>query len=181
MKKTLRLFVDVLLIILAIFGGLLSYLVVYENLHIVRVVSDSMAPSIHRGDALVLRAQPTINIEQGQILLLPLADGSGASYVHRVVEKKVLKDSSVEVVTKGDANPSVDNWRIKITSAEVPVYVATVPTRHLPLFSSGKWGGVALFITLLLLCLSFIWPSARARKREISNSFAFTSNLFSVF
>ena len=94
MTQTLRLFVDVLLIILAIFGGLLSYLVVYENLHIVRVVSDSMAPSIHRGDALVLRAQPTTNVERGQILLLPLADGSGASYVHRVIEKKIQPNKS---------------------------------------------------------------------------------------
>lgn len=130
-----------------------------------------MAPSIHRGDALVFRAQPTTNVERGQILLLPLADGSGASYVHRVIEKKIQPNSSVEVRTKGDANSSADNWRIKITSAEVPVYVATVPTRHLPLFSSGKWGGVALFITLLVLCLSLIWPSARARKCEISDSF----------
>ena len=70
-----------------------------------------------------------------------------------------------------DANPEVDNWRITIASSEVPVYVATLPTRHLPLISAGKWGGVALFITLLVLCLSLIWPSARARKREISDSF----------
>ena len=130
-----------------------------------------MAPSIHRGDALVFRAQPTTNVERGQILLLPLADGSGASYVHRVIEKKIQPNSSVEVRTKGDANPEVDNWRITITSSEVPVYVATLPTRHLPLISAGKWGGVALFITLLVLCLSLIWPSARARKREISDSF----------
>ena len=171
MKKTLRLFVDVLLIILAIFGGLLSYLVVYENLHIVRVVSDSMAPSIHRGDALVFRAQPTINIEQGQILLLPLADGSGASYVHRVIEKKQQPNSSVEVRTKGDANPEIDNWRITITSSEVPVYVASLPTRHLPLIAAGKWGGVALLSALFMICVSLIWPIARKRKKEISESF----------
>ena len=171
MKKALRLFVDVLLIILAIFGGLLSYLVVYENLHIVRVVSDSMAPSIHRGDALVFRAQPTINIEQGQILLLPLADGSGASYVHRVIEKKQQPNSSVEVRTKGDANPEIDNWRITITSSEVPVYVASLPTRHLPLIAAGKWGGVALLSALFMICVSLIWPIARKRKKEISESF----------
>jgi signal peptidase len=171
MKKALRLFVDVLLIILAIFGGLLSYLVVYENLHIVRVVSDSMAPSIHRGDALVFRAQPTINIEQGQILLLPLADGSGASYVHRVIEKKQQPNSSVEVRTKGDANPEIDNWRITITSSEVPVYVASLPTRHLPLIAAGKWGGVALLSALFMICVSLIWPIARSRKREIADSF----------
>ncbi len=170
-RRIRRIVGDGLLVVLSILGVFASFLVLGEDFRIVRVVSDSMAPSIHRGDALVFTSQPARSIETGEILLLPLVDGSGASYVHRVVEKKVLNDSSVEVVTKGDANSSADNWRIKITSAEVPVYVATVPTRHLPLFSSGKWGGVALFITLLLLCLSLIWPSARARKREISDSF----------
>lgn len=171
MKKALRFFVDGLLVTLALFGGYLSYLVVHENLHVVRVVSDSMAPSIHRGDALVFRAQPTINIEQGQILLLPLADGSGASYVHRVIEKKQQPNSSVEVRTKGDANPEIDNWRITITSSEVPVYVATLPTRHLPLFAAGNWGGVMLLVTLFMICISLIWPIARKRKKEISESF----------
>jgi len=171
MKKALRFFVDGLLVTLALFGGYLSYLVVHENLHVVRVVSDSMAPSIHRGDALVFRAQPTINIEQGQILLLPLADGSGASYVHRVIEKKQQPNSSVEVRTKGDANPEIDNWRITITSSEVPVYVASLPTRHLPLIAAGKWGGVALLSALFMICVSLIWPIARKRKKEISESF----------
>jgi len=163
MKRAIHLFFDGALIFLAIFACYFAYLVVSNDVQIVRVVSDSMAPTIHRGDSLIFKAQKTVDIDEGEILLLPLADESGASYVHRVIEKKMVKNSAVEVVTKGDANPVVDDWRITITSAKVPVYVATLPTRNLPLFSAGQVGLIALVISSLFLGASLTWPKLKTK------------------
>jgi len=166
MKRAIHFFIDGALILLAIFAGYFAYLVVSNDVQIVRVVSDSMAPAIHRGDSLIFKSHKTVDINEGEILLLPLADESGASYVHRVIEKKMVKNSAVEVVTKGDANPLVDDWRTTITSAKVPIYVATLPTRDLPLFSAGEVGLIAFVISLLFLGASFVWPKIKAKSER---------------
>ena len=170
MKRAFHFFIDGALLLLAIFAGYSAYQVVSADVQIVRVVSDSMAPTIHRGDSLIFKSQKTVDIDEGEILLLPLADESGASYVHRVIEKKMVKNSAVEVVTKGDANPVIDDWRITITSTKVPVYVATLPTRDLPLFSAGEVGLIAFVISLLFLGASFVWPKIKAKAERKINA-----------
>lgn len=157
MKRSLILAFDVFLLLSAIGCSFLSFFAIHQNIQVTRVVSDSMAPAIHRGDTLIFRSEPTESISEGKILLLPLADGSGQSYVHRVVTNIENADSSVTVITKGDANPVADNWKLKITSPSVPVYVATIPTKLIPLFPLNNWILLALFSGIILLFVRVIF------------------------
>lgn len=177
MKKMKRLLIDSLFVLIALAGLTLSYLVLGENVQVVRVVSDSMAPAIHRGDSLIFKAERTVDIEKGEILLLPLVDGSGRSYVHRVIQKTVDPNSSVEVVTKGDANPAVDNWKIKITSEKVPVFVATLPTSRVPLIPHDYRGFLFLLVALLLVLTPVAWPKVRKRAVAIEQEILLTKDL----
>lgn len=158
MRKKVLVIFDLALVTLAVMGIFLSFFAIHDDVQVVRVVSDSMAPAIHRGDSLLFSSRMTSSIEKGQILLLPLADGSGASYVHRVYRKKVNSDDTVEVVTKGDANPVPDAWKFTITSSKVPVYLATLPTKNIPLYAVNRWVILSVLCALLLTLTPFIFP-----------------------
>ena len=62
------------------------------------------------------------------------------------------------VSTKGDANPKVDSWELKITSADVPKVMAVIPTA---LIFNGpierKWIYYGLFYGGALLGLYGSW------------------------
>lgn len=149
---------DVFLLLFAVGCSALSFLAIHQDIQVARVVSDSMAPTIHRGDTLIFKTKSTRNIDDGEILLLPLADNSGQSYVHRVIEKVSNKDASVTVVTKGDANPLPDDWKLTITSASVPVYVATIPTSDIPILGLNKWAILILASVILFTLLPLVFP-----------------------
>lgn len=162
---------DIFLLLFSIGCAFLSFVAIHQNIQVARVVSDSMAPAIHRGDTLIFKSVPTENISKGEILLLPLADGSGRSYVHRVFENVKNSDSSVTVVTKGDANPLPDNWKLKITSDTVPIYLATIPTKDIPMLDLNKWLLLAIFTGLLFLVLPLLFPRRKPHLKsdEISH------------
>ena len=170
MRKPLALSIDVFLILLSVGGIFLSFLAIHHEFRVVRVVSNSMSPAIHRGDSLIFRSEPTSSIKQGQVLLLPLADGSGTSYVHRVVEKENQRDSTTIVVTKGDANQVPDNWKLKITSDRVPVYLATIPTKDIPILSLNKWLLLGIFSLAPLLLIPLLFPRKEKSKRLIEKA-----------
>ena len=81
------------------------------------------------------------------------------------------------VVTKGDANPAVDNWKIKITSEKVPVFVATLPTSRVPLIPHDYRGFLFLLVALLLLLTPVVWPKVRKRAVAIEQEILLTKDL----
>lgn len=102
-----------------------------------------------------------MSISDGDIALLPLADDSGEAYVHRIVSNSKNPNKSVTVVTKGDANPLPDSWRLTITSQSVPIYFATLPTKLIPMMHINKWAVLAFSGFILVLLTRFIF-SARS-------------------
>lgn len=153
---------DIFLLLFAIGLGFLTFFAIEQNVQIARVVSNSMAPSIHRGDTLLFRSEPIESVGKGEILLLPLADGSGRSYVHRVVEKRDNSDSSITVLTKGDANPVPDSWKLTIRSPEVPVYLATIPTSNIPLIDFNSSVILGILAALLIILLPLLIPKSKS-------------------
>ena len=164
MKKGIILF-DIGLLISAIIGIFLSFFVIHNDVQVVRVVSNSMAPYIHRGDSLIFKSEPASRISKGQILLLPTIDGSGNSYAHRVIALHATQESRVEIRTQGDANPAPDNWAVTITSAKVPVYLATIPMKSIPLV---KLNQLTLFSFVIVL-VSALTLGIFRRKRQFTN------------
>ena len=86
--------------------------------HIVSINGGSMAPTIGRGDLIVVTTAPA-RIEPSMIVVLSVGD---QVVTHRVVA--VNADGTF--VTRGDANPVNDDWggqQVRV----VGVYVATIP------------------------------------------------------
>lgn len=70
--------------------------------HVLAVQGGSMAPTILPGDAIVI-TRPPDTLEPGMVLVMEI---DGVIVTHRLVKS----DGNSNLVTKGDANASVDDW-----------------------------------------------------------------------
>ena len=157
-----------LLISSALGAATLSYFVIHDDLRVVRVISNSMAPKFHRGDLVVVKPVPTTNLKNGDIAVLPLVDGSGGFYMHRIIEIRQTLDGSVVARTKGDANPIADRWQLEITSEKVPVYQTQIATSALPIVAANKYLIFGLFALLVIIIGSIFLPS-RSEKSKLNS------------
>ena len=71
--------------------------------------SDSMAPALRVGDALLVRSVPAREVGVGEVVTLESAEV--ASTTHRVIEASVQGDL-VRLVTRGDANTGTESWEM---------------------------------------------------------------------
>ncbi len=146
-RSPLQLLLHTLLAVAAIASVVGAGVVVVERLGFSPVLTGSMVPTYDPGALLVTKPMSSRSIEVGQVLVLPLPDAPGQRYVHRVVSVEDSPQGPV-VQTKGDANPTKDDWQLTITSAKVPRVVASAPAvGSLALLTNGS----ALRIPLLLL------------------------------
>ena len=131
--------------------------VVINKIHFARVLSGSMQPQFERGDVLVLKPIDSAAVTQGQILMLPAAQGDGSLYVHRVIEVDHAKGATL-VRTKGDANPAPDPETMKITSTQVPEVTGVINMSWAPMIGVSKVGIIFLFVLLLVALGSVFMP-----------------------
>ena len=99
--------------VLGAFGGLflavsVPYLFGQRSL---TVLSGSMEPTLHVGDVVVVEQVPPLDVRVGDIVTFRDPDDAERLITHRVREIDV-DGTSVAFVTKGDANTSVENWKI---------------------------------------------------------------------
>lgn len=166
MKKTLSAVTNIVLIILAVVTVFTAFQVVYGDVRFVRVISNSMAPVFHRSDTLIMREQSASQVRVGDIVMLPLQDGSGGYYTHRITAKKLNQMGQPVVHTQGDANPIPDDWELAIISPTVPVYVGLIPTASLPFLQPSHLMEAILLFSLILLAGSLLVPARKERKLE---------------
>ena len=116
------------------------------------VLSESMAPTFHRGDVVITRLVDVASLRIGDVPALIPPGGSNA-YVHRIVGVHDVNGVPV-LTTKGDGNPIADAWSERLTTARVPVVVAVVPgLGRAGLFVHDQFTR-ALFIALLGLFIT---------------------------
>ena len=139
--------------------------IVINKIHFARVLSGSMQPQFERGDVLVLKPIDSAAVTQGQILMLPAAQGDGSLYVHRVIEVNRAKGATL-VRTKGDANPVPDPDTLRITSSQVPLVTGVINMSWAPMIAVGKAGIVFLFVLLLIAVGSLFYPRRREPHEE---------------
>lgn len=108
--------------------------------------SDSMAPALRVGDALIVRSVPASQVAVGQVVTLD--SPSEESTTHRLVERS-NRGRSLHLVTKGDANNSTEEWRVP-HDAEIGVLVQRVPYAGFFLHWVGLTG---VRVTLLALAV----------------------------
>ena len=166
MRSKFHMATSILMLLLAIGGSGIAGFAIKERVQIVRVISDSMAPQFHRGDALIFKAIPVEQIKIDEILLLPVPDGSGGSYVHRIIAMEVNEKNQVTVQTKGDANPMNDRWKLTIKSPTAPAYLGKIPLRLIPIINFESW---LIVIVMMFATVLIILPFLRKRPERGGN------------
>lgn len=83
------------------------------NSPMVTVVSDSMEPTYHKGDLLILKNIPFNKIKVGDVIIFTVK-GRNIPIVHRVINK-----TSSHVETKGDNNPGQLPFEKNITADQI--------------------------------------------------------------
>lgn len=116
------------------------------------VLSESMEPQFGPGDLVLTRPLAARDVKVGDVIILPIpaSDGvaTGERYTHRVVAV-TSKDGLPVVTTKGDNNPAIDPWTLRIDSKKVPQVVGDVPhLGRLSLLARGTGLRLALLVVV---------------------------------
>lgn len=128
------------------------------------VLSGSMAPTLYRGDLLIIQGLSQANeIGLGDIIVFHCPRPPPDRIVHRVVYMKVNEDGWW-FRTKGDANPSQDAWWLPSEKVIGRVIVVSLPFVGAVLGRIPLVGYVAIFmqspagpiIILILVSLVFL-------------------------
>jgi signal peptidase I len=132
------------------------------------VMSGSMEPSIHTGDVVIDKRIPPLAARPGDVITFSDPSGRRRLITHRVRSIRARGDL-VEVVTKGDANNTVERWTVpaggRIGKVELRVWKLGYPL----VYAHSRYGLIALVaIPALLLCiieLRRIWVPPREEPR----------------
>ena len=138
---------DSLLILLTLTIVPAAALAIYSKASFLTVTSRSMEPAITAGDTLITRQVPRGDVAPREIIVLPVPDNPVLRYAHRVVSARNEATGTI-VKTKGDANPSLDSWTMRITSDEVPRVIGVIPTSAI---LNGPISRASILIGLLAL------------------------------
>lgn len=133
-----------------IFSVLATYWSLHNQLQVVHILSDSMAPSIKRGDLLIVKAKATTELNVGDIAILPSLTDKDVLYSHRIIQIKKYPMGEVVVKTKGDANSIADDSAITITSKSTPVSLFAIHSSNfLNIAPDGKTFALLLIIPIV--------------------------------
>jgi signal peptidase len=136
----------------AVVSMALALLVTVGDVHFARILTESMAPEVSRGDALVLAPLSVHDITPGTVVLLPMPDAAGTMYAHRVTRVERSAEG-VTLHTKGDANPAADPWTVTVHSSEVQRVVTTLPLSDIPILQltrSTVYTVIGLLVALFI-------------------------------
>jgi signal peptidase I len=151
--------IDAVVWIGAVVGAVvIAILVQVGGFQVTRVLSPSMVPTFTPGDLVVVRTVDAMDLNVGDVPMLPDPDEPQFQYVHRIISiEKAPESGEVRVVTQGDANTESDT-PVTITTAKVPQVVMSVPVGGLNLAHvTWNWslavlgGAVMVFLALLFL------------------------------
>ena len=160
--KSLRIFKDAALIALALILAPAAMFCVQAKASFLIVTSKSMEPTIKTGDTVITRQVQRTMVKPKEIIVLPVPDNPALKYSHRVISVKNLQSGTI-LKTKGDANPNIDSWNMKVTSDQVPEVMAVIPTASIfngPI--SRRTIFLTLFYTGILLFGVALWRLVRA-------------------
>jgi signal peptidase len=129
------------------------------------VMSGSMVPTLGVGDVVMERQVAPLDLHVGDIVTFRDPTDQSTLITHRVRSLEV-HDGVVDVVTKGDANNTVEKWTIPV-SGHLGLVVVHVPKLGYALvWASGRTGRIALIaipgILLGAIELRRIWRPRRS-------------------
>jgi len=119
------------------------------------VRSGSMTPAIETGDVVVTKPISPLAARVGDVVTFVDPEGTGRLFSHRVQSVRPVGDS-VAFVTRGDANTSVERWRVPADGS-----VGRVAYR-IPKIGYGlSWidGGPARLALIAIPALLLLWAA----------------------
>lgn len=137
------------------------------GMHSFTVMSGSMEPEIHVGDVVIDKRISPLAARPGDVVTFSDPSGRKRLITHRVRSIRV-QDGTVQVVTKGDANNTVERWTVPanghIGRVELRVWKLGYPL----VYAHSRYGLIGLVaLPALLLCLfelRKIWSSPPREK-----------------
>jgi signal peptidase len=147
---------------------------IFEPFHV--VVSNSMAPQISKGDAVMIKDIEPNNVKVGQVIVFRDPEQKDEMIIHRVVAVEP-SGQAILFTTKGDNNPVDDDWRV--STGEIVGAVGL----HVPRFGSfvafistsrGYFSCVAIpgAVALALVFLLGIGETAEKRRPKLVRQMA---------
>lgn len=117
------------------------------------VMSGSMEPAIHTGDVVIDHKIHPLEARPGDVVTFSDPSGRKRLITHRVRSIRV-RGSQVNVVTKGDANNTVERWTVP-AGGHIGRVALRVPKLGYPLvYAHSRFGLIGLVaIPAMLLCL----------------------------
>jgi signal peptidase len=89
------------------------------------VLTGSMRPTYGPGDVILTRTVPTSTLHAGMIAVIT-PPGESKAFAHRLVS--VTGDPTRPFVrTRGDANPTVDSWKVQLAAPSTTVVIGSLP------------------------------------------------------
>ena len=139
-----------------------------------RVVTPSMEPTISVGEIIITKQMPIESVKEEDIISFrsQSADMFGTVITHRVVEIDNDENGKRRLLTKGDANLSVDgryvlesNFIGKVVFSSGNSFIASVIS-----FITGDYGFIACIVLPALLILALILSSSiKNIRRDMEN------------
>ena len=128
-----------------------------------RAVSGSMSPTIKTSSMILVRA-PSEEIHVGDVIIFNAADKE-LPVMHRVVEIQEDETGMRHLITKGDANDSVDSWDTTSDNVLGKVVLVISEVGYPLHFLFGTWTAKAIVSGILLsTLLILLWK--REKKKE---------------
>ena len=136
------------------------------------VLSGSMEPAIGTGDIVVVEPMRPSEAGVGDVVTFSDPDSAGRLITHRVRSTR-RRGRQIDFVTKGDANNTVERWRIPADGVVSRVRYRVPEVGRLALLTRSR-GGLVVFVLVPLLLLGIheiarIW---RPRKEAAGDATA---------
>lgn len=113
----------------------------------------SMAPALQPGDLVIVRQTPIERIQVGDVI--GVRNASGAVIVHRVQRVNGL-GGSLQVTTKGDANPTSETWTLS-RGADVALVRGSIPEAGRVVDAlKGPLAALAVLLAALILAIAHL-------------------------
>lgn len=135
--------------------------------HSFAILSGSMTPTFQVGDLVIEHPIPATDVRIGDVVTFRDPDESRRLLTHRVVHYRVHL-GRVDVVTRGDANVTVERWSIPSNGTVGRVEFHIPKAGYVLMHGGGRLSRVAfLLVPILLLALFELWriwfPKERGR------------------
>ncbi len=134
------------------------------------VSSESMVPTLKVGDLIMVTGTEPQNVKLDQIIVFHNPRNHEMLIVHRVI-RITQKDGEFYFETKGDNNPSTDNWNPYPGVPErllVGVVIGTIPyVGYIILTLKEPIGMISIvLLTALVVIYEFVIPLTRSRESK---------------